>query len=250
MKIKTLVTADDFGFSQNINRAIFDVHEKGSVTELSLMVDSYGTDEAVAYIRKHQLEHVGLHFSLCRVARDRKMIHGNEYEPVLRDWSPEQLHQAFDEEVALFVEKVGYTPRHVIGHKQIALHDKLREYISAYCRKHDSYARRYVTHPTLVGEAPEDQQQLGRVVDRVLTFQYGSPEEMYVVYKSQVQAASKSGVKSIEFVFHPGYPGEFERNLTSFIEERKNDASFLLSQWFQKLISEEELQLVTSDEIM
>ena len=139
MSIKTLITADDFGFTSNINRAIREAYEKSRVTELSLMVDSYGTDEAVKYVRDNNVQNVGLHFSLLRVSKGIKI--------------------------------------------------------------------------------------------------YGTPKEMYNQYKKDIQEAKqKHEFKSAEFIFHPGYTGEFEKGLTSFIQERIDD-------------KEEKLQLVTSSEI-
>lgn len=51
MPIKTLVTADDFGFTNNTNQAIIEAYKKNRITELSLMVDCYGTADAVRYIK-------------------------------------------------------------------------------------------------------------------------------------------------------------------------------------------------------
>lgn len=250
MPIKTLVTADDFGFSPNINRAIVDVYEKKRVTELSLMVDCYGTDEAVEYIKTNNVQNVGLHFSLCRVSRDGKIIKGKEYDSILESWTKEQFTRAFNEEVELFQTKVGFIPKHIIGHKQIALHPKLVEYIANYCVKNNCYARSNVNHRTLqVSQIPEGL-NIGRVTEEKFTFEYGSPEKMYEKYKTLIsEAKRRANFKSAEFVFHPGYAGEFEKPLTSFIQERNDDASFLLSDYFLKLVNEEGLLLVPSSQI-
>lgn len=250
MAIKTLVTADDFGFTQNINRAIFEAYEKSRVTELSLMVDSYGTDEAVKYIHNNKVQNVGLHFSLIRVSNGIKILRGKDYDDILEKWSGNQLAKAFDEEVKIFEQETGFKPKHIIGHKQIALHPKLVEYIGNYCVKNCCYARSNVTHKTLQATAVPEGFNIGRTTGEKFTFQYGSPEEMYNKYKKDIQnAKQKHDFKSAEFVFHPGYAGEFEKQLTSFIQERIDDINFLLSDYFLKLIKEEHLELVTSSEI-
>jgi len=250
MGIKTLVTADDFGFSTNINRAIIDAYKKGRVTELSLMIDSYGTDEAVTLIREKNIKDVGLHFSLCRLTRDGKIIKGKEYDYVLANWTKEQLQTAFNEEIDLFVKKVGFIPKHVIGHKQIALHPKLLFHVADYCVKNNCYARANVKHKTLQNVSIPEGLKLGRVADQIFTFQYGSPEEMRALYKAEIESAKKQGsFKTAEFVFHPGYASDFEIPLTSFIQERKDDINFLLSDEFMKLINEENLVLTPSSQI-
>lgn len=249
-KIKTLVTADDFGFSQNINKAIVDTYEKGRVTELSLMVDCYGSKEAVEYIKSKNIQNVGLHFSLCRIAKGGKILKGNDYDPILKNWTKEQLITAFNEELELFEQLLGFKPKHVIGHKQIALHAKLVEYIGNYCVKNNCYVRSSVSHSTLQSSNIPHGFNIGRTTDFKLTFRYGSPAEMYKAYKNDLQEAkTKMDINSIEFVFHPGYAGDFEKNLTSFIQERIDDANFLLSDYFLKLLEEEGLQLVPSKDI-
>lgn len=250
MQIKTLVTADDFGFSSNINRAIIDAYKKGRVTEMSLMIDSYGTDEAIKLIKEHKIIDVGLHFSLCRVTRDNKMIRGKEYDFVLNNWTSKQLEKAFDEEVEMFIRKVGYVPKHIIGHKHISLHPNLIKYVAEYCLKNNCYARTHIDHKTLkVTNIPQGI-KIGRITDNVLAFCYGSPIQMYKLYKEKiVSLINKSNPSSIEIFFHPGYSGEFEKPLTSFIQERIDDINFLLSDYFLKLIREENLLLVPSSEI-
>lgn len=250
MVIKTLVTADDFGFTSNINRAICEAHERFRVTELSLMVDSYGTEEAAEYINNHNIQNVGLHFSLLRVSKGVKILRNKDYDEILKNWTEEQLARAFDEEVEIFENKVGFTPKHIIGHKQIALHQKLVEYIGNYCVKNNCYARSDVSHETMQTATIPNGFNVGRTADEKFTFRYGTPDKMYVQYRKDIQdAKSRHKFKSAEFIFHPGYPGEFEKELTSFIQERIDDVNFLLSDYFLRLIREEGLALAPSIKI-
>lgn len=249
MKMKALITADDFGFSSNINKAIIDVYTKHRITELSLMVDAYGTDEAVSLIKTHNIKNVGLHFSLCRVSRDGAMIKGKQYDEALSTWSSDQFIHAFDEEVDLFISKVGFAPSHIIGHKQIALHPKIVNHIADYCKKRNCYIRARVEHKTLTNTPLPPGILTGRIVDKILGFRYGSPSDMYTQYKNDIDTSRKDGAHSIEIFFHPGYAGEYEKSLTSFIQERIDDIHFLLSDEFMKLVEEEDLELVPSSRI-
>jgi predicted glycoside hydrolase/deacetylase ChbG (UPF0249 family) len=248
--MKTLITADDFGFTHDTNRAIVDAFEKHRITELSLMIDSHGTDEAIKYIRDNGVKDVGLHFSLNRLSRAGKTLQGKEYDEILNTWSKEQLINAFDEEVNLFEQRVGFVPKHIIGHKQIALHSKLVEHVADYCVRNNCYARKAAEHTTLKKAEIPSGLNIGRTVDRIFTFRYGNPEEMYFAYKNDiVEAKKKSNLISIEVLFHPGYAGEFEKGLTSFIQERIEDSNFLLSEYFLRLVEEEGLELVPSQEV-
>jgi predicted glycoside hydrolase/deacetylase ChbG (UPF0249 family) len=55
------VTADDFGFSHGVNRAILQAYREGIVTHASLMVTGDAADEAVALARANPGLSVGLH---------------------------------------------------------------------------------------------------------------------------------------------------------------------------------------------
>lgn len=255
MPIKTLTTADDFGFTDNTNQAITEAYEKNRITELSLMVDCYGTTDAVKYIKSHHVQNVGLHFSLCRISKNGKLLRGKDYDDILTNWTPEQLVSAFDQEVDLFEKLVGFTPTHIIGHKQISLNSKIVRHIATYCVRHSCYARRgertsTLKHATLKADETPKGLNIGRTADAILGFRYGSPQDMHLAYKQDLTVLRQSGqVKSIEIFFHPSHPREFEKNLTSFIQERIEDINFLLSDEFLALIKEENLKLVPSSAI-
>ena len=251
--MKTLITADDFGFSENINKAIIDAYLAKRVTELSLMIDCFGSEDAFALIGKYKIQDVGLHFSLVRISKNGKILRGEDYDRMLSDWSSGKLEEAFNEEVEIFKKNVGFIPTHIIGHKHISLNSKVVRYIADYCIKNNCYARRgersvAMTHFTLKADPIPKGLNIGRVSDAILAFRYGSPEEMYKAYKKDIKEAKKSA-KSIEIFFHPGYPSDFEKQHTSFIEERIDDINFLLSDYFTKLVEEEELEIVPSSKI-
>lgn len=247
--MKTLITADDFGFSNNINQAIIEAYQENRVTELSLMVDCYGSQQAFEYIRTHRIKTVGLHFSLCRLSQDNHIPQGKAFDHILDSWSQKKLISAFDQEVKIFVDQLGFTPAHIIGHKQIALHPKLIKHIAAYCVTNNCYARKSVNHATLQPTAAVEDINLGRTVDRILGFHYGSPQEMYQAYQHDLHQAQAAHSTAVEILFHPGYPREFEKPLTSFIQQRLDDINFLLSDYFGKLVEEMQLELVASNQI-
>ncbi len=58
---KLVITGDDFGISTAVNRAIVEAHEKGVLTNASLMVAGEAFEEAVAVARERPSLAVGLH---------------------------------------------------------------------------------------------------------------------------------------------------------------------------------------------
>jgi hopanoid biosynthesis associated protein HpnK len=61
---RIIITGDDFGFSSSVNRAIIEAHERGVLTNTSLMVTGEAFEEAVALAREHPKLGVGLHLVL------------------------------------------------------------------------------------------------------------------------------------------------------------------------------------------
>ncbi len=248
--MKVLIVADDFGFTNDTNRAIFEADGAGRITELSLMVDSYGTKNAIDYIKANNVQNVGLHFSLVRISKEGRVLRGKDYDNILAEWSAERLTKAFDEEIELFEQKVGFVPKHVIGHKQISLNSKMVRHIANYCVKNNCYARRgerttTLSHFTLKADETPKGLNIGRIADAILGFRYGSPEDMYKAYKEDFE--SLGNINSVEMFFHPGYSTDFEKELTSFTQERLYDINFLLSDQFMKLVEEKDLKLVSSN---
>ncbi len=58
---RLVITGDDFGFSHDVNAAIIEAHERGVLTNASLMVTGDAFEEAVSLSRAHPTLAVGLH---------------------------------------------------------------------------------------------------------------------------------------------------------------------------------------------
>jgi chitin disaccharide deacetylase len=63
---RLIVNADDFGYSEEVNRAILSGFESSLLTSTSIMANMPGFDDAVGLVRRHTLlaEKVGLHLNL------------------------------------------------------------------------------------------------------------------------------------------------------------------------------------------
>lgn len=61
-----IINGDDFGFSDGVNRAIVEAHERGVLTSTSLMVTGQAFDEAVDLAHTHPKLAVGLHLVLSK----------------------------------------------------------------------------------------------------------------------------------------------------------------------------------------
>jgi predicted glycoside hydrolase/deacetylase ChbG (UPF0249 family) len=62
---KTIVNADDFGMSAEVNRAIVEAFENNVISSTTLMANMPGFDEACELARRHRLViKIGLHLNL------------------------------------------------------------------------------------------------------------------------------------------------------------------------------------------
>jgi len=108
-----IVNADDFGYSQGINRGIVEAHTLGIVTSTSVMVDSIAAHEATSLIDYPELS-IGLHFVLSGSVRVEK-----------------ELMRQIDK----FTEIIGAKPDHIDVHKQLNLTDQVEKVLHEYSNK-------------------------------------------------------------------------------------------------------------------
>jgi hopanoid biosynthesis associated protein HpnK len=63
---QVIITADDFGFSREVNSAVVRCHREGVLTATSLMVAGEARDEAAEFAKSNPALDVGLHVVVCR----------------------------------------------------------------------------------------------------------------------------------------------------------------------------------------
>lgn len=124
LKRTLIVTADDFGFSEGVNRGIIESHERGIVTSASLMVHGSAVEQAAEYCRRPDNElSVGLHFDAGEWFFD-----GVEWQPCYEVVDVEdvqrtlaELHRQLDQ----FCTLVGRIPTHIDSHQHVHRRDHL-----------------------------------------------------------------------------------------------------------------------------
>lgn len=134
---RLIITADDFGASSAINRAVIKGWQEGVLTGASLMVTGAAFDEAVALARQNPGLQVGLHLTLiqgCSVLQHRGFPaltdrEGNfPNDPLLaglRMFFLKSLYRQLHDEIEAQLEKfvaTGLPLSHLDGHLNIHLH--------------------------------------------------------------------------------------------------------------------------------
>lgn len=134
---RLIVTADDFGRSAQVNRAVLDAHLHGILTCASLMVNESAADEAIRIALAHPHLGVGLHLVLCdgRACLPPSKIPGlvrntDRFmsKPVLagiRYYFDHRLRNQLRAEIRAQIEKFrssGLVMDHITGHLNIHMH--------------------------------------------------------------------------------------------------------------------------------
>jgi predicted glycoside hydrolase/deacetylase ChbG (UPF0249 family) len=113
---KLIVTADDFGYSSQVNAAVAAAYQSGILRYASLMVDRPAAAEAARLAKANPGLGVGLHLELCA---DSPEIWGARYffSPSDRARIRPEIERQLDA-----LRDLGVTPTHVDGHFNIHVH--------------------------------------------------------------------------------------------------------------------------------
>lgn len=103
-----IVNADDFGYSDGINRGIAEAHDRGIVTSTSLMVDAPQAAEAAALARARPALSVGLHVNFT-----------NEGERLVEFDDPAACRAGLEAQLAAFQALMGGPPTHLDSHQHV-----------------------------------------------------------------------------------------------------------------------------------
>lgn len=104
---RLIVTADDFGLTEGVNRAIVRAHREGIVTSASLMVNGAAAEDAVALARQYPTLDIGLHLNLT-----------NKPFSLALSAPPKDLEQKVRSQIETAV-RTGLNISHLDGHKHV-----------------------------------------------------------------------------------------------------------------------------------
>src|SRR5687768_10987641 len=105
-----IINADDFGYTDGVNRGIIEAHQKGVVTSTSLMVDSRWSVEAAKLAKKCSRLSVGLHF-----------VATNDEGPLFDLNNIQMVRDELDRQYQSFYDLTGQLPTHIDSHHHVHL---------------------------------------------------------------------------------------------------------------------------------
>jgi predicted glycoside hydrolase/deacetylase ChbG (UPF0249 family) len=253
---KVIITADDFGFTNEMNRGIIETVESGITTEIGLMINCYGTDEAVEYAKKHNWKNVGLHLSLFNTNNGERPYRNNDYDRILEEKTGGELCQIISDEIKKFEDTLGQKPSHINGHKRLHFHPKTVDYIFDYASHNNIFVRKWedcdtqmlIPMDTKFVENKFKEHKI-KTSNYLFGFEYDFENPVKATNKYEQMLDMVSDGESAEILFHPGRCGDFEKTLTSFIKEREADRELLCSGEFKEMLMKNNFILVKATEI-
>jgi chitin disaccharide deacetylase len=213
-----IVNADDFGYSQGINRGIAEAHDRGVVTSATLIVNARATADAVRLARENPGLSVGLHVNFTNEA-DR-LVEFND-----PDICRAELRRQFDR----FVELLGRLPTHLDSHQHVHRGRSPLPVFQELAAEHGLPLR----------DAPPVTFKGGFYAQ----WEYGvtDPSKVSVAFLSRMMREEmRHGIS--ELACHPGY---YDPELEAvYHRERELELQTLCDPVLRQVIAEEQIQLI------
>jgi predicted glycoside hydrolase/deacetylase ChbG (UPF0249 family) len=220
MQRHLVVNADDFGYSQGVNRGIIDAHERGIVTSASFMVRKPNAADAALYSRDSNTLGVGLHIDLGEWA-----FRDDEWQPLyeyvdLED--PGAIDKEVSAQVSAFRDLVGRDPTHLDSHQNVHLRGPTRAIVLRYGRELGVPVRHFSSHIQHCGAF------YGQTAEGAPL-----PEAISVEALSRLLVAIAPGIT--ELGCHPGYGSDLD---SIYATERDKEVRTLCDPRIRKSIAE------------
>lgn len=254
--MKYLVSvADDFGFTPGINRGCIESVQLGMLRELSWMVQSPASDEAVRLCQELGIFSVGLHITLNNFMETGEPLRTSDYERLLAEAPEAQLQARVREELHIFEDSFGFAPSHINGHHSCHQHPKLSTVVGEYAAAHGCYVRRATTFSdgksiglnsgVEINQAFRDTGAL--LTDQVFEHIQASAEEARQGFIDDV--VSMTDGQSAELFFHPAYVDEALRRYSSLTDDRERDRVLLTDPGFAQALKAQNAEILSFGEL-
>lgn len=235
-KVKVIVNADDFGFSEAVNYGILKAHKQGIVTSTSIMANMPGFAHAVELWKKNPTLRVGVHLNITcgkPVLTDHQtmtneegyFVHGNE-----DSYSDYEIF----EELCAQMEKVlaaGIEIDHLDSHHHIHTEERFQKVMEKLLRKYPypirggfTYKNDYPFQSTLCTKFYDD----------------GVSYESLVSILKQFEAD-----KIYDVMCHPAFIDDVLVKHSSYLLPRVKELEILCSEEVKQAIEDLQIELVT-----
>ncbi|MCJ7663270.1 MAG: ChbG/HpnK family deacetylase [Desulfobacterales bacterium] len=240
-----IINADDLGLSAEANRGIFIAHEKGVVTDASLLIQGPYARQAIETIKKNPSFHVGIHVDLDpllawkspgieRLPRQKLLEMMNEPD------FTKQVRKEIDKQVTAFLDG-GLTPSHIDTHHHVHGFPQIFEPLVEAMDRYGIRAVRFSKKGyTLLGreDIPITSEQAQWMEDALRTRKIFHPHHLIDPLLPFSLKEIPAGVT--ELMVHPSMGGD---------EWRQKDFEMLIDPLFMGTVRDEGIQLISFSEL-
>ncbi len=252
---KIVVVADDYGLCPAVNHGIVEAHQKGIVTELSLMLGSPGTDHALELIKSHDIHNVGIHMLLKHWRDTGATVRRPGYVELFAKNSEATIAALIAAELAEFERLLGRQPSHITSQYGILSNAKALPTITEYAAKYEIPMRqpRSVDDSDLRDpNSPNVRYILEhnvRTTDNFITHidDFTTLDDTRSAYQTDLGQLPDN--TSVEICLHPGTVDDELRSLTSLVDERQRDLALATDPAFRHWLDSHDFKLVPYSEI-
>jgi predicted glycoside hydrolase/deacetylase ChbG (UPF0249 family) len=240
-----IINADDLGISAEVNRGIFIAHEKGVVTDASLLIKGPYVHLAMEMIKKRPSFPVGIHIDLDpllgwkspgieRLPRQKLLAMMKEADFVAK------IKKEIDQQVTVFLEE-GLIPSHVDTHHHVHGFPQIFELLVDAVVKHGIKAIRFSKKGyTLLGRedipiAPEHARWMeDTLCEKKIFHPHHLIDPLFPFSLKEIP----TGVS--ELMVHPSIGGD---------QWRQRDFEMLMDPLFLRTVQDEGIQLISFSEL-
>jgi chitin disaccharide deacetylase len=277
MNKRVIIHADDFGLTQGINRAIFDLVEAGILTSTSVMTNIPHFQEVTDLNYKIG---IGIHLNLTEgrpLNMNEKIVTlldntGNFHDysilinKVLKGKiSAEEVELELNAQIEQLID-LGIKPSHIDTHESFFKYPFFIPIIRRLAKKHNilgirtytprrfDYSRLLNPKKILISILLLFQKYRWKKWGFRITDEIDSLIEFGLDYETAIRKAKDifSGLPDgvLEFVVHPGYSDGDISLLGGYVKEREIELQVLLSEEFRNILKTSDVKLITYNDIL
>jgi len=270
-----IINADDLGFAPGVNRGIIEVHEAGSLSSASMMVNTPAFHEAAALVRdRAPTLGVGLHFNLLTgkplasvptLANPRTGEFDSLAELSRRALvgrvSSDDVRRECDAQLAALTA-AGITPTHVDSHRHThGLPGILPAVVASARAAGIRVVRRPLDRPTLDDRVASMKMLAIRTAWRVASRKLSEAERSFLARSPNFRGIALQSAPDIEYrllrlldhlphtpteiMLHPGYDDAVLAAQDPYRHEREREVAALLSAGVRERLTRGDIRLVT-----
>ena len=239
-KVKVIVNADDFGFSEAVNYGIMKAFEHGIVTSTSIMANMPGFEHAAALAKQHPDLHIGVHLNVTcgkPLLQDGSTL-TNEKGYFNREHGEEAKDEEIIAELCAQIEKVkkaGLVIDHLDSHHHIHTEERYANVIARILEMYPFPIRGGFMYPC---DYPKQTKLIIEFYDKTIA-----------------QADLERIIKGLkpnavyDLMCHPAYLDDILIEISSYQMQRIKELEVLCSEETKHFIKAEQIELTTYSHI-